>query len=88
MTRSVTIVNTSSWDGEDYVIRTRIKGVMEGAKWDARQLKPGESFAAYPDHFDIQFEAVDSKTPEPFHLNDKQVFPRVISWVGRKESTT
>ena len=25
MTRSVTIVNTSNWDGEDYLIRTRFK---------------------------------------------------------------
>ena len=84
MTRSVTIVNTSNCDGEDYIIRTRIKGVVEGAKWNARQLKPGESFVVYPDGFAIQFEAVDSRKPEPFYLNGEQVFPRVISWIGKE----
>ena len=81
MTRSVTIVNTSNWDGEDYIIRERNKNNENATPVETR-IKPGESKQVSPDYIDIEFEAADSKEPEPFELNGQQVFPFVISSVG------
>ena len=81
MTRSVTIVNMSNWDGEDYIIRERLKNSKTAVPVETR-LKPGESKQVCPEYIDIEFEAVDSKEPEAFRLNGQQVFPFVISSVG------
>ena len=81
MTRSVTIVNTSNWDGEDYIVSERIKNYPD-AKPTKTKIKPGQSVRVSPDHNDIEFEAVDSKEPEAFRLNGQQVFPFIISSVG------
>ena len=44
MTASITIVNTSNWDGEDFRIRPRAGQTLgEGTK-----LRPGESMVLHP----------------------------------------
>ena len=73
MTRSLTIVNTSNWDGEDYDVLTR-----DGWK----TIKPGELVVAYPDNFEDQdANSVHVRTcripSKPFCLNGTQVMPRV-----------
>ena len=83
MTRSITIVNNSNWDGEDYVLKSNVEfgpGEMEVT------LKPGEMRTLTPRKGqEISFDAVDSKEPEPFYkpiieenrLGRKQILPRV-----------
>ena len=57
MTRSVTIVNTSNWDGEDYIVRVHGTGVVVGRDVsraqalyhkDGLRLSPGESVSLTP----------------------------------------
>lgn len=60
MTRSVTIVNTSNWDHEDYMIRVR---PSQGHV----RLKPGESVKL--DVYDscaVQLVPVEYENPVPF----------------------
>ena len=89
MTRSVTIVNTSNWDGEDYEIITKAKGSDE--EWLRHYLKPGESCKVVPGVMDIEFRPAGMREDaRPFHLvvgtrSDRQVFPFVISGVGLVE---
>ena len=94
MTRSITLTNTSNWDGENYHI--------EGLPYhpEGVTLKPGESVTFTPHHIDdeqprITFEAQSplqgtrpfyvpaldgGKTGRPRRL-DKQVMPRVhVEW--------
>ena len=88
MTRSVTIVNTSNWDGEDWIVRERFKGSGNGnpGPWNETTIKPGESAHSMlgSPNWEVEVEAVDSKEPEAFRLNGKQVLPQVMSWVGEK----
>ena len=87
MTRSVTITNTSNWDGEDWVIKERFKSIDNNpGPWNEIIVKPGESIHSMmgSPNWEVEIKAVNSKEPEPFYLNGKQVFPRVVSWVGEK----
>ena len=87
MTRSVTIVNTSNWDGEDYLVRK----APGGSWWRQNKaipdsvvtLKPGESISLCPEVTDFEIRPTNSKKPEPFRLNGDQVFPVVLSYVGQ-----
>ena len=68
MTRSITIVNTSNWDGEDYLIE------IPGSK-DSVRVRPGESVSFTPS-LDLQgangscsgiaLREDEGKTPTPF----------------------
>ena len=86
MTRSVTIVNTSNWDGEDYIVRTRFRhpggDALNDHPWEEKTLTPGESMTFSPEAREHEFRSTNSKDPEPFYLNDEQVFPVVLSFVG------
>ena len=88
MTRSVTIVNTSNWENEDYIILT--KRVSDGVEVD-HIVKPGESFEWTPMYnSDIELAEYGEKDAVPFYnnqvdystgvplLSKKQVFPTVI----------
>ena len=78
MTRAITIVNTSNWDGEDYIIRTRQDHI-----WNEMTLKPGENITLCPEWMDFELRPIDSKEPTPFVFNGEQVFPIVLSYVGQ-----
>ncbi len=76
MTKSVTIVNTSNWDGEDVLVSTDSR--------EATTLKPGEQLVI-GDH---EYKSLHvSDAPEDgsstFLMNGKQVFPFVS--VGFRE---
>ena len=94
MSRSITVVNTSNWAGEDYVLRTRSKHARQHAEesggkmppWNEKTLKPGEMEKVYPEQQDFEFEPVTDKEA-PFRLEGgegrtKQVFPNVVAFVG------
>lgn len=72
MTRSVTITNSSNYKGEDYVV-----SIDWGQNGSSKTLKPGESHTFYPGSSTITFKEQESKTPEPFKEDGKQVFPNV-----------
>ena len=80
MTRSLRIVNTSNWDGEDFKVRMRPKSLLP-TEWSEVCLKPGEMTNCYSD-WELQIEKIESKDPKPFYLNGKQVFPRIKTFVG------
>ena len=87
MTRSVTIVNTSNWDGENYLIKCRFTPLDQEPKaWEETTLRPGESFRYIPDAQELIIEPVDSKPPEPFYVNEKQVLPFLVSGIGGSET--
>ena len=101
MTRSITIVNTSNWDGEDYLIG------VPGVEGQVR-MRPGESVeftptqvmeggALSPTCQPVELDAVEGKTPTPFHEDTietresswpksgtrkrKQIFPKVRVYI-------
>ena len=60
MTRSVTIVNTSNWDHEDYIVHT---GDIEGTR-----LRPGEKMSFTPvSGQPMTIEAVSDKEAVPIY---------------------
>ena len=74
MTRSITIVNTSNWDGENYAV--------EVPHTEAPVLiRPGESVRFTPTRaatdegglsptcWPIQLDALEGKTPTPFEID-------------------
>ena len=78
MTRSVTITNTSNWDGEDYIFPDPYGKIV--------RIRPGESNTFTPPaDYALTFEEAEGKTPEPFMAPgeksgkraDKQVMPHV-----------
>ena len=78
MTRSITIVNTSNWDGEDYLIDPQ-----DGYN-KPMALKPGELCQVYPKENGEQQPVVTPVTPRgkpaPFALkgiDSRQVVPRI-----------
>ena len=89
MTRSITIANSSNWDGEDYLIRTRQAhpggDELNDYPWNEMTLKPGENTTLCPEALDLEILPTDAKTPEPFVLNGEQVFPVVLSYVGQEQ---
>lgn len=65
MTRSITIVNNSNWEHEDYAVVTP-RGVV--------YLKPGERTTFTPDNFaNVAVQEVTPEKPEPFHDRDEGV---------------
>ena len=74
MTRSVTIVNTSNWEHEDYIVHG-----YEGHHPDGTRLRPGEKVTFTPtDGMAIRLEAVAEKNAVPFRdAEGNQDFPRV-----------
>ena len=85
MTRSVTIVNTSNSDGEDWVVKERWVGGDEPGPWNEKTIKPGEHVCSMlgSENWEVEVEAVEEKEPEAFRLTGRgQVFPQVVSWVG------
>ena len=85
MTASITIVNTSNWDGEDFRI-ARLEG--------SELLKPGDSVELHPhaeeDSLNINIRKEFAKEPKPIHApgvqsrqyggtrrHNGQVFPKV-----------
>lgn len=88
MTRSVTIVNTSNWDGEDWIVRQRYLGEGENAspgEWTKELLRPGEMTSCMigKPAWEVEVVAYNSKEPEPFMMNGEQVLPSVVAVVGR-----
>ena len=94
MTRSITIVNTSNWDGEDYLIG------IPGQENQVR-MRPGESVCFTPAQVimegerlsptcqPVELDAVEGGTPTPFEQDTVEVFeggkwPKV-SWRKRKQ---
>ena len=76
MTRSVTIVNSSNWDGEDYAVK-----VGDGPKYF---IEPGDKimFCVYSKEIPISIIPLQSKEPEPFKDKEgKQILPIVeVTW--------
>ena len=85
MTRSVTVVNTSNWDGEDYIV----KRVGFDNKLEETRLRPGEYFRFAPrdgqsvtlveasDGGPVPFSAAQVKGGDVGKRADEQVWPRV-----------
>ena len=84
MTRSITIVNTSNWDGEDYLIG------IPGVEGQVR-MRPGESVEFTPPQVQVmegealshacqpvELDAVEEKTPMPFYKDT--VVEEFSSW--------
>ena len=72
MTRSVTIVNTSNWANEDYIIyRERGVNLGEPAVGTSPILKPGESYQYTPYEGVKEKVSIDASTergkPMPFN---------------------
>ena len=83
MTRSITIINTSNWDGEDYELYMDYKHNPEGVAPKKIVLKPGDSYSYNPATMAVGVEAVEREGGiNPFRLNGKQVFPQFISYLG------
>ena len=84
MTRSITIVNTSNWDGEDYLIG------IPGVEGQVR-MRPGESVEFTPPQVQVsddgtlsptcqpvELDAVEGETPTPFEKDT--VVEEFSSW--------
>ena len=70
MTMSLTLVNTSNWDNENYEVTDKYGNSVT--------IKPGESIVLYPDEAMPEIRAVPLKKDEkPFEMNGKQMMPRV-----------
>ena len=75
MTRSITIVNSSNWDGEDYIVRSSLEydfpAGYRPAEYteEGRRLQPGESFTFTPKSSEdvLNFEPNNSKEIKPFY---------------------
>ena len=92
MTRSLTIVNTSNWEHEDYEIRLKNKQLKD-EQLDTVRLKPGEQMAFQPDYVEVvSIHAIEEQDIKPFEEIDmkheykqysktirgtKQVIPKV-----------
>ena len=78
MTMSLTLVNTSNWDKEDYVVTDK-----EG---NTAVLKPGDTYMVYPSEGLPTISAVPKKKDEtPFMMNGKQMWPVVsVGFEGTK----
>ena len=81
MTRSVTIINTSNWENEDYIINRENKD-----EHVPMVLRPGESYQFTPNIGErITFGESNVKEARPFHtpcviggiLTERQVLPKV-----------
>ena len=74
MTQSLTIVNTSNWDGEDYLINQDGYGPL------AVTLKPGESEVVYPkEGYRLTVTPVTSlPAAEPFKMNGRHMMPSAL----------
>ena len=88
MTRLMTIVNTSNWDGENWVLTVeydrRNSDGEQVTESNKIVLEPGERFYFNPGFRRlVSIEPAESKTPEPFLLNGRQVVPSVVATVGR-----
>lgn len=83
MTASITIVNTSNWDGENFRITRKHGG-------ESHVLKPGESTELHPEHgsddpVDVQAQPEFDKETRPIYApgvtgrtrHNEQVFPKV-----------
>lgn len=90
MTRSVTIVNTSNWEHEDYIVRASRQETEphseEYRRPEGQRLKPGESVTVFPrENETFAIDAVEDEKPEPFYaptvegrkLARSQVLPKV-----------
>ena len=67
---SLTLVNTSNWDGEDYLVTDKHGGIVV--------LKPGEQHIVYPSVELPTISAVPKKLNEiPFQMNGRQMTPEV-----------
>ena len=78
MTRSVTIVNTSNWDEEPYMVN----GVL---------LMPGEMLAITEYEMSVELKAVNTtRSPRPYSSggdNPFQILPEVrVAWVKTKNA--
>ena len=85
MTRSVTIVNTSNWQHEDWLVRQRWVGGEEPGEWEETRIKPGEMKTTMlgSENWEVEVVADTPQEPEPFRLSGKgQALPQVASWVG------
>ena len=79
MTRSVTIVNTSNWEHEDYIVRRRRSDFDGGTGLpDDTRLQPGDVMQFTPGRESISILPVEEQTPVPFRDADgNQDWPRV-----------
>ena len=73
MTMSLTLVNTSNWDNEDYLVE-HASIYSEGKQ----VIKPGETVVVYP-HKDMDpVKVTPQKEGEaPFKMNGRQMVPKV-----------
>lgn len=90
MTRSLTIVNSSNWEHEDYEFSIPITNPTAGpAKYKTVRLKPGEYIAYCPvtKTFTVSGEEKQDEKPVPFYVNGEgQVMPIVrVGFSGGKE---
>ena len=75
MTRSLLIVNTSNWDGEDYRVE-----IARGDLKEITTLNPGEcvNVHSYAEPVELTVFPEESKTPEPFFDDEgEQITPQM-----------
>ena len=90
MTRSLTIVNSSNWEHEDYEFSIPMNNPTAGPViYKTVRLKPGEyiSYSPYTQTFIVTGEEKQDKAPVPFYVNGEgQVIPIVrVGFSGGKE---
>lgn len=74
MTMSLTLVNTSNWDNEDY----EIEYVDQFGNKGKGTIRPGEMVTICPSEKAPTVKAVPRHNQEvPFYMNGRQMFPRV-----------
>ena len=83
MTRSITIVNNSNWDHEDFIIHAKPDNKDEYNRLnylDGKKIAPGEKLTFTPvKGYTISFEEVEEKKPEPFTV------PTIDGWRKTKK---
>lgn len=75
MTMSLTLVNTSNWDGEEYIVKDANGGWADGKRAElVKTIKPGESMVVYPDkdggtNYKVEAVQYDER---PFYIPEMQ----------------
>ena len=77
MTKSITVVNTSNWDGEDVELELTQGGTPTPSR--LHNLQPGEKvqISLEGGNKDILVRSNSKEETKPFVLSGKQVYPQV-----------
>ena len=77
MTRAVTVVNTSNWDGEEWALT--VEGVAYDIDDQKLRLAPGDSITlhASAEEMTVKVRKLERRDPTPFMAGSTQLIPEV-----------